>query len=929
MDYPGSRPEGRAVRQRVLEQLDASAPLTIIEGVPGSGKQALIRQRCEQLRQISTGAAADSPAGPHAARRKAPIVLIEFPQRALGDAHALGFAAAAFAEQLGVPASSAMRHHATLDALLRGQVDASQLERALPSFLRDLQGLQLCLVNYEWQASSAIDRLIVASVAAGADVLCSLVDASDVRAAASVSSVATTVITDDQLVFTPQEIGLLAASFGLDPTPELTARVHELTAGHPLASSMLMLRALGIERMVLDGSQVRAVIGGVEREWRQVIDLRTPTSEGASARRHIDADTVNLALLRSAGGMLSYAVIPFMELLATRQGRSQFMSMLRDLVAVPAVDLDALASVLPGALRAVERLRLAGYARIEYVAGTAGIVHWNEGMHMVLRDWLHNLPRAEHQQPGSGFAMRLVSWYGEHGRPQDGAQLLQDLGDVDVLESFVGAHLIDMVWTRRVQGFTPVLALPDAQRAQLPTVTVLAALESYRSIRQDRELARRTLSIFPLLEQRMRTGSVLQRLNSALALSVGAAALDRWESYGSALRCCADAVAEAGLAGQLDSHSAARADLILGVLALIRADVSLARTLLLRALAEGVQHQGRAVAVLCLRVLEGYFGQRLLGGSESAQAVQRAEDLTGGPRDGASWGAIDEFVALAQAWQAVWNGEPGSGLEALRQLIERNGRLLTQPFIAWSYTLLLLLDGQAQAAYGVWEEVERRLGADAPMSGRRLLGMALAGFASGHAAEAVALVERHGDGTGLHAVLARGLVAFSTGRPLDESVLFVDAGPAMVPRAETLLQVLLAGRSIQDGDTSGALARLRSVEASSSEPDMAFALRFAPRECLAAMRQHLGDQLPGDLRRLTDELMDAPHVLVVSAPRPQLTPAEQQVLALVTEGLTNKAIAERLFLSVNTVKSHMRSLFRKLGVSSRAEARAIGRSLLQ
>jgi DNA-binding NarL/FixJ family response regulator len=49
---------------------------------------------------------------------------------------------------------------------------------------------------------------------------------------------------------------------------------------------------------------------------------------------------------------------------------------------------------------------------------------------------------------------------------------------------------------------------------------------------------------------------------------------------------------------------------------------------------------------------------------------------------------------------------------------------------------------------------------------------------------------------------------------------------------------------------------------------------------------------------------------------------EKQVLQLVAEGLTNAEIADRLFLSESTVKSHLSSSFRKLGVSSRAEAAA-------
>jgi two-component system, NarL family, nitrate/nitrite response regulator NarL len=51
-----------------------------------------------------------------------------------------------------------------------------------------------------------------------------------------------------------------------------------------------------------------------------------------------------------------------------------------------------------------------------------------------------------------------------------------------------------------------------------------------------------------------------------------------------------------------------------------------------------------------------------------------------------------------------------------------------------------------------------------------------------------------------------------------------------------------------------------------------------------------------------------------------LTPREAQVLDAIADGLTNKAIARRLGISLHTVKFHVESVFRKLGASTRAEA---------
>lgn len=50
-----------------------------------------------------------------------------------------------------------------------------------------------------------------------------------------------------------------------------------------------------------------------------------------------------------------------------------------------------------------------------------------------------------------------------------------------------------------------------------------------------------------------------------------------------------------------------------------------------------------------------------------------------------------------------------------------------------------------------------------------------------------------------------------------------------------------------------------------------------------------------------------------------LTPREREVIALVSEGLKNKLIAERLFISETTVTHHLSSIYSKLGVSDRLE----------
>lgn len=58
-----------------------------------------------------------------------------------------------------------------------------------------------------------------------------------------------------------------------------------------------------------------------------------------------------------------------------------------------------------------------------------------------------------------------------------------------------------------------------------------------------------------------------------------------------------------------------------------------------------------------------------------------------------------------------------------------------------------------------------------------------------------------------------------------------------------------------------------------------------------------------------------------------ITPRELEVLALIAEGLSNKEIAERVFVSENTVKTHLSRVFDKLGARRRTQAVQRGKEL--
>jgi DNA-binding NarL/FixJ family response regulator len=96
----------------------------------------------------------------------------------------------------------------------------------------------------------------------------------------------------------------------------------------------------------------------------------------------------------------------------------------------------------------------------------------------------------------------------------------------------------------------------------------------------------------------------------------------------------------------------------------------------------------------------------------------------------------------------------------------------------------------------------------------------------------------------------------------------------------------------------------------------------------------------GSVQEARDAGIDADAFLSAAAPAPvdldeapaveSLTPREVEVLELVAEGLSNKAVALRLGISDQTVKFHLTSISGKLGALNRTDAvrRAVRRGLI-
>jgi ATP/maltotriose-dependent transcriptional regulator MalT len=180
---------------------------------------------------------------------------------------------------------------------------------------------------------------------------------------------------------------------------------------------------------------------------------------------------------------------------------------------------------------------------------------------------------------------------------------------------------------------------------------------------------------------------------------------------------------------------------------------------------------------------------------------------------------------------------------------------------------------------------------------RRSLALAEATAASTGLPMAAAWAAR----TGAAVALAGGEPRAAAGRARAAAAAADSAGAGVeAARARTL-----AGRALAAvGDVDGAVAELERA-AVALDAAGAFRHRDAAVQELRKLGRHVH-------RRTRRPAADATGVT-------SLTERERQIARLVVDRRTNPQIAAELFLSLKTVETHLRNIFRKLGVSSRVD----------
>jgi LuxR family maltose regulon positive regulatory protein len=345
--------------------------------------------------------------------------------------------------------------------------------------------------------------------------------------------------------------------------------------------------------------------------------------------------------------------------------------------------------------------------------------------------------------------------------------------------------------------------------------------------------------------------------------------------------------------------------------------------LLRDALALAARDAPRAVEVAVLGMLvlfDNYWSRH--GSAEEAD--QRARELL----DASADLTAPLTLELATAWRGFVAADFQTMARAVRQslaIAPFEGDLALTAAVAQSRAQLLLASGQVSAAKAVLDAAPQLGPGTLLLQAHR--DMLLAGIETslGRAERALQLLHpyrRTSFAAGTAVCAAKAHLALGDLRGAEDCVRRVLAGPATQVARSTLVDALLCEARIAQlrNDPGRALeVVVRALEIADGDvviPFMQVADVFAS---LLAHHPTVAERWPGPSNGSDGDLVE------VTPRRPSrllepLTDRERAVLRFLATTMSTAEIAEELFLSVNTVKTHLASIYRKLAAGKRREA---------
>jgi LuxR family maltose regulon positive regulatory protein len=538
---------------------------------------------------------------------------------------------------------------------------------------------------------------------------------------------------------------------------------------------------------------------------------------------------------------------------------------------------------------------------------------------------------------------RAARWYAAHGRALDAVRAAAGAGDWDQAAGVLAGSAIGIVMSDGPRPLEAVLGLFPADQARAAAVG--AAWAGARLWRGDAEGAAAYLDSAGRAVQRAAaaTRRVIEPALAALRILRAAELADR-----------DPAIIRSGwaLAGPAEDSAATRDEhraagllwFALGCASLHGWDIAAAARALRHAdhqLGTGGLDRLRARARAWLALALACAGE--LSAAQQAADDVRTQVIPGTPEDAclAALGAAQVSLArddLLAAQRLL--GEAGGG--------GRAGHLPGEPSVAVLWALLqarvLLADGDPAAARAVLSRLrEGPAPAGAGLARAAAVAEAEIALRAGDLAQARTLLravgeDRRGPGaparTGAGLLLARaGLLLaegdFAAARDAAAACLGGVGALTVHERTRALLAAAVAHRRL--GEMTRGAAQVGEA-LGLAEPEDAYRVfldgGLAVRAAVTVLVPPTS-RYAGFIGRVLERFDGGGPQLARAGGRAGvlLTDSERAVLRFLPSHMTNEEISAALFLSVNTVKTHLRSAYRKLGVRSRRDAIARGRRL--
>jgi LuxR family maltose regulon positive regulatory protein len=483
-------------------------------------------------------------------------------------------------------------------------------------------------------------------------------------------------------------------------------------------------------------------------------------------------------------------------------------------------------------------------------------------------------------------------------------------------------------------------AVPAMQRIMEPTLAALRVMLAGGRTDPDPAL----LATARSLAERSQAAASTQPEHRAVGLlwfALGVARLRRWEIQQArhALRHADRQLAAGNLAGLQARARAWRA-----LAEAWYGDLTAARRSAADVLAgRGVTDPGLAEAA---RAELGAWGAGWESGAAGAGSAAGATAADGGTGSTGGPGKAQaaELAALAQALVSLRRDDLSTAQRLLEGIDPQlTGQFPGEPSVSAVAALIrarvLLADGDATAATALLARLRETWGPAHPALADVLTiaegEVALRVGNTGRARAVLLLVEEgeqfdRADGRLLRGGLLIAEGDFKTALEAVEPCL--DGATEGVTAAEQISGLLIAAAAQRRLGSTDEAANLLEQALALAEPDGAYrafldagaTVRSAMTVLIPPTSRHAG--FAGRILERFDAQAPRPAgpADAVSVP---LTDSERAVLRFLPSHMTNEEISQALFLSINTVKTHLRSAYRKLGVSSRREAIARGRRL--